>query len=725
MPNIMLLDQNTINKIAAGEVIERPASVVKELLENAIDARATAVTVEIKEGGTTFIRVTDNGCGIPREEVPLAFLRHSTSKIKSVEDLFTISSLGFRGEALASIASVCQVELITKTSEALTGSRYSIEGGIERPLEEIGAPEGTTFIARNLFFNTPARRKFLKTPMTEGSHVAELVEKIALSHPEISIRFIQNNQNKLHTSGNHNLKDIIYTVFGREIAANLLAVEAKKQDIAISGFIGKPVIARGNRNYENYFINGRYIRSSIISKAIEEAYKPFMMQHKYPFTMLHFTIEPELLDVNVHPTKMELRFRDGEMVYRMVYDAVSGALAHKELIPEVELNKEKAEQEAKEARKHEPSPEPFELRRLEAMSRQQAACAPGSKRLKPAEPSLMRDPDFLAENWLKKPAGGQMTPNRFDGRDAVEETAAGADFLRGLSPESAAKNEETVRNQAGGAREHGQLNGMTDRGVQPGEGEAAAEEAAARDAAAEEAAVEDAAARDAAAREAAAGEAQAGAAAFSGKPEQLDLFDGKLLEPKSRLMHKLIGQVFDTYWLVEFNEQLYIIDQHAAHEKVLYEKTMATLKNREYSSQMLNPPIILTLNMNEEVLLKEHMKYFSDMGFEIEPFGGREYAVRGVPANLLSIAKKDLLIEMIDGLSDDVSTHNPDIIYERVATMSCKAAVKGGSRLSTAEANELIDQLLNLENPYACPHGRPTIISMSRYELEKKFKRIV
>ena len=662
MPNITLLDQNTINKIAAGEVIERPASVVKELLENAIDARATAVTVEIKEGGTTFIRVTDNGCGIPREEVPLAFLRHSTSKIKSVEDLFTISSLGFRGEALASIASVCQVELITKTSEALPGSRYSIEGGIERPLEEIGAPEGTTFIARNLFFNTPARRKFLKTPMTEGSHVAELVEKIALSHPEISIRFIQNNQNKLHTSGNHNLKDIIYTVFGREIAANLLAVEAKKQDIAISGFIGKPVIARGNRNYENYFINGRYIRSSIISKAIEEAYKPFMMQHKYPFTMLHFTIEPELLDVNVHPTKMELRFRDGEMVYRMVYDAVSGALAHKELIPEVELNKEKAEQEAKEARKHEPSPEPFELRRLEAMSRQQAACAPGSKRLKPAEPSLMRDPDFLAENWLKKPAGGQMAPNRFDGRDAAEETAAGADFLHGLSTESAAKNEETVQNQA---------------------------------------------------------------AAFSRKPEQLDLFDGKLLEPKSRLMHKLIGQVFDTYWLVEFNEQLYIIDQHAAHEKVLYEKTMATLKKREYSSQMLNPPIILTLNMNEEVLLKEHMKYFSDMGFEIEPFGGREYAVRGVPANLLSIAKKDLLIEMIDGLSDDVSTHNPDIIYERVATMSCKAAVKGGSRLSTAEANELIDQLLNLENPYACPHGRPTIISMSRYELEKKFKRIV
>lgn len=661
MPNITLLDQNTINKIAAGEVIERPASVVKELLENAIDARATAVTVEIKEGGTTFIRVTDNGCGIPREEVPLAFLRHSTSKIKSVEDLFTISSLGFRGEALASIAAVCQVELITKTSEALTGSRYQIEGGMERPLEEIGAPEGTTFIARNLFYNTPARRKFLKTPMTEGSHVAELVEKIALSHPEISIRFIQNNQNKLHTSGNHNLKDIIYTVFGREIAANLLAVEAKKQDIFISGFIGKPVIARGNRNYENYFINGRYIRSSIISKAIEEAYKPFMMQHKYPFTMLHFTIEPELLDVNVHPTKMELRFRDGEMVYRMVYDAVSGALAHKELIPEVELNKDRADQEAKEARKREPSPEPFELRRLEAMSRQQAACATGSKRLKPAEPSLMKDPDFLAENWLKKPAAPPETNS-----------------LRGPSQEPVPSSREEAAAVTKPAAPEGET-------ITPEHDNTAG----------------------------------------AGKPEQLDLFDGKLLEPKSRQMHKLIGQVFDTYWLVEFNEQLYIIDQHAAHEKVLYEKTMATLKNREYSSQMLDPPIILTLNMNEEVLLKEHMKYFSDMGFEIEPFGGREYAVRGVPANLLSIAKKDLLIEMIDGLSDDVSTHNPDIIYDRVATMSCKAAVKGGNRLSAAEANELIDQLLNLENPYACPHGRPTIISMSKYELEKKFKRIV
>jgi DNA mismatch repair protein MutL len=677
MPNITVLDQNTINKIAAGEVIERPASVVKELLENAIDARATAVTVEIKEGGTSFIRVTDNGCGITKEEVPLAFLRHSTSKIKSVEDLFTVSSLGFRGEALASIASVSQVELITKTSIGLTGTRYQIDGGEERTLEEIGAPEGTTFIARNLFYNTPARKKFLKTPMTEGAHVSELVEKLALSHPEVSIRFIQNNQNKLHTSGNHNLKDIVYTVFGREIASNLLEVSVKKPEVSIEGYIGKPVIARGNRNYENYFINGRYIKSSIICRAIEEAYKPFMMQHKYPFTMLHFTIEPEMLDINVHPTKMELRFRDGDMVYHMVYQAVANALAHKELIPEVELEKKKEEDlQNLIGKKHEPAPEPFEKRRLMAIQQQAAAeeikNTPSTytqgfqKRLTPSEPSVIntetvKESNDLLENWLKPPVQTQ-----------IQQTVSSQPSVSSqptVSDHQAAFSQPLVSTQP----------------AQILEGSPLQEE----------------------------------------KPKQMDLFDGKLLEPKARSMHKLIGQLFDTYWLVEFNEQLYIIDQHAAHEKVLYEKTMATLKTREYTSQLVNPPIILTLNRNEEILLNQHLKYFTEMGFEIEPFGGREYAVRGVPANLFSIAKKELLIEMIDGLSEEGSVSNPDIIYERVASMSCKAAVKGGNRLSFAEANELIDQLLGLENPYACPHGRPTIISMSKYELEKKFKRIV
>ena len=667
MPHITVLDQNTINKIAAGEVIERPASVVKELLENAIDAKATAVTVEIRDGGISFIRVTDNGCGIPPEEVATAFLSHATSKISSVEDLFTVSSLGFRGEALASIAAVSQVEMITKTSQGLTGIRYRIEGGEEKSVEEVGAPEGTTFISRNLFYNTPVRRKFLKTAQTEGAHVADLVEKIALSHPEVSIRFIQNNQSRLHTSGNHNLKDIIYTIFGREIAANLLSVSADAGPVKLTGYIGKPVIARSNRNYENYYINGRYIKSGIISKAIEEAYKPFMMQHKYPFTLLHFEIEPEFLDVNVHPTKMELRFRDGEGIYQMVLASIQNALAHKELIPEVSLEEKekkdgrKLRRQAEEERKKDPLVEPFERSRMEALH------------LRPGVP----------ESGKAGRAGGEFSPA------GIREAESKAPAVIWKAPAAGVMEEKALYQAAS-----------------PGPGEPAVSPAR-----------EKASAEQTLTEQSAAGPGPA--------PRQLDLFEEKLLQPESRSRHKLIGQLFDTYWLVEFDDQLFIIDQHAAHEKVLYERTMKSLKDREYTSQAVSPPIILTLSERERLLLEKYMDYFTRIGFEIEPFGGREYAVSGVPGNLFSIAKKELLMEMIDQLSEDSAVTDPDMIYERVVSMSCKAAVKGNHSMSAAEADELIDQLLTLDNPYACPHGRPTIISMSRYELEKKFKRIV
>ena len=687
MANITVLDQSTINKIAAGEVIERPASVVKELLENAIDAHATAVTVEIKDGGCSMIRVTDNGWGIPKEEIPLAFLRHATSKIKTVEDLFTISSLGFRGEALASIAAVAQVELITKTGDSLTGARYQIEGGVEKGLDEIGAPEGTTIIARSLFYNTPARKKFLKTPMTEGAHVTALVEKIALSHPDISIRFIQNNQNKLYTSGNHNLKDLIYTVFGREIAGNLLPVEINEDWITVTGFTGKPVIARSNRNYENYFINGRYIKSTIISKAIEEAYKPYMMQHKYPFTMLHFHIEPDTLDVNVHPTKMELRFADGEKVYNAVLRAVSNALAHKELIPQVSLEARREKEARQLAEKLAPRPEPFEVRRRENLSRKTAA---NSGQVHPGGPSSSGS--VYAQSAPPRPSFvNELMPDWLKERKKEQEN-------RPVSPAALNSLKGTCKTELPVREDRMDTDTEKGAGVKKGAGSVNSDTP-----------------------DTPSGQS-AGSAA---EPEQLDLFDGKLLDPKARLKHKLIGQLFDTYWMVEYNEQLFIIDQHAAHEKVLYENTVKSLKTRQYDMQMVDPPIILTLNMNEELLLKKYMDYFTGIGFEIEPFGGREYAVRGVPANLFSIAKKELLTEMIDGLSEDMSVHNPDIIYEKVASMSCKAAVKGHHTMSFQEANVLIDQLLDLENPYACPHGRPTIISMSKYELEKKFKRIV
>ena len=738
MANITVLDQNTINKIAAGEVIERPASVVKELLENAIDAQATAVTIEIKEGGTTLIRVTDNGCGIPKDQISLAFLRHATSKIKSVEDLFTVSSLGFRGEALASIAAVAQVELITKTGDSLTGFRYQIEGGTERGLEEVGAPDGTTFVARNLFYNTPARKKFLKRPVTEGAYVADLVEKIALSHPEISIRFIQNNQNKLYTSGNHNLRDLVYTVYGREGTANLLPIDVQAQDIKVSGFIGKPLIARGNRNYENYFINGRYIKSSIISKAIEEAYKPYMMQHKYPFTLLHFSIEPEFLDVNVHPTKMELRFRDGELMFKTVLNAVGEALSHRELIPLVSLEEKRAREEAQQKECRTPRPEPFEVRRRQTLENGQTADRKSESISLLSSNNSGFDAHTPPQAVQSATIDYRLIPHK--SQSQLRETSGswnGSAAAPGKSAHPASHAADLERELFGGAQEpenqpvdcklpadlaQAVLSGSgTDFAARPGGVTADGHETKAEDhpAASHSAGPQP----ERAPRAVSQGEETSGAADAS--PEQLDLFDTKFLDPKSRLRHKLIGQLFDTYWLVEYDGMLVIIDQHAAHEKILYENTMKSLKTRQYDTQMVNPPIILTLSMNEELLLNKYMDYFTNLGFEIENFGGREYAVRGVPANLFSIAKRELLIEMIDGLSDEAAVRNPDIIYEKVASMSCKAAVKGHMSMSAMEANELIDQLLHLDNPYNCPHGRPVIISMTKYELEKKFKRIV
>ena len=642
---IQILDQDTINQIAAGEVVERPASVVKELMENAIDAGATAVTVEIRQGGIGFIRITDNGCGIPKEELPLAFLRHSTSKIHSAADLLTVASLGFRGEALSSIAAVSQVELITKTTDSLTGSRYRIEGGEEKGLEEVGAPEGTTFISRNLFFNTPARRKFLKTETTEAGHVADLVEKIALSHPEISIRLIVNNQNRLHTSGNHNLKDIIYTIYGREIAGNLLNVSEEREGMRISGFIGKPVIARGNRNFENYFINGRYIKSRLISKAIEDGYKSYMMQHKYPFTLLHFTIEPELIDVNVHPSKMELRFKDGEAVYQMVYHAVTSALSGKELIPTASL------------------PEPKVPNQPESQSQPEV----------PGQLESQSRPEALGRQKTQSQAEGYSQPKN---RSASDNRS----FSKDSSSHGPEPFEKKRMEAMGIVKEP-----PSPYGKEPPVPPSAEEK----------------------------------------KEEQLEFFDGRLLSEEARKRHRLIGQVFDTYWLVEYDGSLYIIDQHAAHEKVLFEQNFASLKSREYTSQYISPPIILSLSMREAELLNRSIDVFRQVGFEIEPFGGSEFAVRAVPGNLLSLAKKELLMEMIDSLSEEGGRIAPESVYDRIATMSCKAAVKGNTNLSFAEADQLIDSLLKLENPYQCPHGRPTIISISKYEMEKKFKRIV
>lgn len=618
MPNIAILNQETIDKIAAGEVVERPCSVVKELVENAIDAGSTAITVEIKEGGISFIRITDNGCGIERDQVAVAFYRHSTSKIRSAEDLLTVKSLGFRGEALSSISAVARVELITKTYDELTGTRYVIEGSKELSNEEIGAPDGTTFIVKDLFYNVPARRKFLKTAQTEGSYISDMVEKLALSHPDISFKFINNNQTKLHTSGNGNRKDIIYHIFGREISSSLLEVKHECEYFKVEGFIGKPVITRGNRNYENYFINGRYVKSNILSRAIEEAYKSFLMQHQYPFTVLYFTFFSEL-DVNVHPTKMELRFDNNNEIYVELCDTIYAILSRKEMIPEVPVDSTPAPKKIVHEYK-EPIPEPFEKRRINEVR--------------------------AAES---KSVYGQSVTSAVKDYSAIE---------------TAAKTPETST-------------------------------------------------------------AYKPAQVVTGTQQTLGDYDKVFLTESAKKQFSIIGQLFKTYWLIEFEDKLYIIDQHAAHEKVLYEKTMARLANKDFTSQRISPPIVMTLDARESEMLEKYRPQIEQFGYEVEHFGGKEYMISAIPDNLFNIDMKDLFIEMLDDFSNSTGRQTPDIITEKVASMSCKAAVKGNDKLTLPEINKLIDDLLSLDNPYNCPHGRPTIISMSKYEIEKKFKRIV
>ncbi len=690
MSLIHILDESTINQIAAGEVVERPSAVVKELIENAMDAGATAITAEIKEGGLTFIRITDNGSGIAREDIPLAFLRHATSKIRTAEDLLSVTSLGFRGEALSSIASVAQVELITKTPSALNGFRYMVEGGEEKSLEEIGCPTGTTIIVRNLFFNTPARRKFLKSAMTETGYVSDLMERLMISHPNVSFKFIANNQVKLQSSGNNNSKDILYQIYGRDIARELLPLEYEAGDIKVTGFIGKPTITRGNRNFENYFINGRYIKSKVITKAIEEAYKPYLMQHKYPFTSMYFEIDPEQIDVNVHPQKLEIRLKNSEDIYQCVYHLIRNTLSGKEMIPKVIL----VQEEEKKQEQHR-LPEPFEQKRREQylMQKEISSGAASGSSSKSASSVIY---EAAANPLLLKEVSGS-TPS---GRTTESKSVHNFPAPKASDPEASL---EALRILSGKEQEGS---------FQPKEEAEKNSQALPSD----------------------------NAPADLGEPQviidkQLELFtehasgeEGRtFLSKQASLEHRIIGQVFATYWLVEYRKDLYIIDQHAAHEKVLYERIMAAAKNKTYVSQQLLPPIVLTLTLREQEMLAKREEALTSIGYEIEHFGGNEYSVRAVPADLYGLSEKELLLEFIDELVEDVSGGAPSAnsILERVASLSCKAAVKANHAFSHEEAQVLIRELLTLENPYHCPHGRPVIVSMSQYELERKFKRVL
>lgn len=657
MAIINILDHQTIDKIAAGEVVERPSSVVKELVENAIDAGAGAVTVEIKDGGTTFIRVTDNGSGIEKGQVQNAFLRHATSKITSADDLTELVSLGFRGEALASIAAVSMVELISKTQQELTGIRYVIEGGIEKEQEEIGAPEGTTVLVRNLFYNTPPRKKFLKQPQTEGSYVADLMEHLAMSNPNTAFKFIMNEQTKFFTAGNGDLSEIIYRIYGKDMARELIPFQYREDGISIDGLLGKPVINRANRNYEIFYVNGRYIKSSLISKAIEEGYREYLMQHKFPFCVLHFGIDTGRIDVNVHPTKMEVRIADGPAFYDTVRNAIHEALHATEMIPEVILTDERNKKSESKVIK-ESVPEPFESRRIAQTA---AARAEGTSP--------------IAEIYRK---------------NARQEDGT-SDYNRALSANS--PSYDRVQDSTN--------YGIISHGIATNSSDAAKTYTATK-----------------------AG-TDTKADSIIVQHEQIELFDNKIMSEQARTRFEIIGQLFDTYWLVSYDDKLLIIDQHAAHEKVKYERLIKRFREHDIVSQTVNPPMIVTLSGKERECYLKHADDFGALGFIIEEFGGNDYAVRGIPLDLYGYGEQEFFREILEELTDEVVSGTPEGIRTRIASMACKAAVKGNMRLTVKEAEELIDELLTLDNPYHCPHGRPTIVSMTKYELEKKFKRIV
>lgn len=676
MSVIHLLDENTINQIAAGEVVERPSAVVKELIENALDAGATAITAEIKEGGLSLIRITDNGMGMSKEDIPVAFMRHATSKIQTAEDLFNVTSLGFRGEALSSVAAVSQVELISKVTSALNGYRYIIEGGEKKSIEEIGCPGGTTIIVRNLFYNTPARRKFLKSAATEAGYVNDLMERLIVSHPGVSFRFIVNNQVKLQSSGNSNIKDILYNIYGRDISKELEQVEYRSEDVKITGYVGKPTINRGNRNFENYFINGRYIKNNIIAKAIEDAYKPFMMQHKYPFTSLYYEITPSLLDVNVHPQKLELKLTNGEDIYSITYHMIKDILSGKELIPQVTFNSQRESNSTNNKAFNKKLPEPFEKNRINQLKALEELAPKSGMPI-----NIPVNSNQSAGHVVKEETDYSIQENILAAQDKNNEEAV--IDSKNVIHEKADEDTKNIIHEKTDEDAH-VINEKSDKDIKV--------------------------------------------------LEQMDLFTGSetsrpapFLTGQAVKKHRIIGQVFSTYWLVEYQKELYIIDQHAAHEKVLYEKILASAKENRHSSQMLLPPIVLTLSLREQQTLKTHNDILEKLGYEIEHFGGNEFSIRAVPADLYNLSEKDMFLEFIDELAEDISTRqaSPTSILEKTASMACKAAVKANHVFSTEEASSLINDLLSLGNPYHCPHGRPVIIAMSQYELEKKFKRII
>ncbi|MCR5773586.1 MAG: DNA mismatch repair endonuclease MutL [Lachnospiraceae bacterium] len=711
MSRIELLDEATINKIAAGEVIERPLSVVKELVENALDAGAGAVTIEIKGGGIDFIRVTDNGAGIPAEEVRLAFTPHATSKIRSADDLFDIRSLGFRGEALSTIAAVAQIEMITKTPGSLTGVLYRADGGKEISFEEVGCADGTTFIARNLFFHVPARRKFLKSAMTEAGYINEFVQQIAIARSDIAFKFVVNNTNKLVTNGNGSVKDNIYRVYGRDISDEILPVKASDNGMSISGYIAKPVVARNNRSQEIFFVNGHSVEDRILQKAVEAAYKPFLMQHKFPFVYLFLSLDPGMVDVNVHPRKTEVKFSLGNTVFDFTERAVESVLRSGELINKVELVPEKKT----EYRPEKKAPEPFERKKdfdIDHLSD-----------IMSGQSDSESDSGFFVERGLKTGSlipeqsveHGPQIPN-------VEQSVGHGPRIPnveqsvGNGPQIPNVEQSVEHGPQIPGKEHG--SGIPDT-VQKSGAPDPAREPVTPDVVRETPDV---------VRETPDVVRETGTPYITENvtASQMELFEERAIDPSNRPYFRIVGCVFDTYWIIEYKDKMFMIDQHAAHEKVMYERFTKEYRDKQVVSQYVEPPVLITVAGRQEETIERYSEAFASLGFEIERFEGNEYALRAVPSGFMKLEEKDIFTGLLDELSEELKeTEDVSVIHDRLAQMSCKAAVKGGNRLSLKEAEELLSELLSLDNPYNCPHGRPTMVEFSKRDIEKFFKRIV
>ena len=666
MNEIRVLDNNTIDKIAAGEVVERPVSIVKELVENSIDAGATIITIEIKEGGIKMIRVTDNGSGIDRSQIDNAFLSHATSKIHDAEDLNRLYTLGFRGEALSSIAAVSRVEVTSRTAEDLEGVHYVIEGGRKDVCESAGAPVGTTFIVRDIFFNTLPRLKFLKSATTEGNLIADMCEHIALSMPHISFQFIKDGVTRFSTSGHGDLKEVIYRIYGKETASNLRGIDVYDEELSmkITGYLGLPVLNRANRASEIFFINHRFVKSPLISRAVEEGYVEYLMQHKFPFCILDLEFDPAVVDVNVHPTKQEVRISNEKAVSDVIVTAVSECLKSGEMIDDVTSFLDNPAQNPQKENTADVSkvrlPESFEQTRIQAsISDEKTEHVLEYKTIQDSEDRIKqysedKKSDFGFTIDFEKET---IDDKGFEAGAAVSETAY-------ISPDLTSPDSEKLQNEYSDIQVRYEQTSFAD--------------------------------------------------------------DERILSDTSRRKFRIIGQVFKTYWLIEYEDKLMLMDQHAAHEKVNFERFMERLKNKqEIPSQLVSPPDVITLSNREKQTVLDNIEYFRELGFELDDFGEHELAIRAIPLDLYGNRPSELLSEIISDLMDMKRSETPDSVRTRIATMACKASVKGNNTMSQSEVEALLDEMLTLENPYNCPHGRPTLITMTKTELDKRFHRIV